>query len=95
MKKLLVLLMCFAVAVPATAADQIKFDKNGVYVSPEGWVFKVGPTERGWTISNDSAPESEESSPADYTVISRDGDKVTLRNNRNYKTYDCDRNGCR
>lgn len=97
MKKMLVLLMCVA-AVPAMAAGplgDLKFHQTGVYISPDGHVIKEGYIDtRGWTFSNDPEPK-EESSPADYTVISRDGDKVKLWDSRRSRTYDCDKNGCR
>ncbi|MDL2060444.1 hypothetical protein MUN46_010900 [Mesosutterella sp. AGMB02718] len=98
MKKLLVLLMCFAAAVPALAADQIKFDKNGIYVSPSGWVVRALKPEKIKLTELDketSAPQEKESSPTDYTVLNRDGDRYRLWDSRRGIIYDCDKNGCR
>lgn len=96
MKKLLVLLMCLAAAVPAMA-DKLIFDKNGVYVSPSGWVVQALKTERIKLTDPVEAPVApkDESTPADYVVLDQDGDRVKLWNSNNHKTYYCDRNGCR
>ncbi|MDL2060421.1 hypothetical protein MUN46_010785 [Mesosutterella sp. AGMB02718] len=94
MKKLLVLLMCFAAAVPTITANKSGFDKNGVSVSPEGWVFTKGPS----GVFKDQPPIEKETPPSfiDMRKVGNQGTDEIWEDTRNGRLYTCNKEtGCR
>lgn len=78
----------------ATAASRKgKFDKNGVYVSPSGYVFRAG---KGGTVRL-REPIQKETPPSflDMRRVGRNGLGEVWEDTRNGRTYICNESGCR